>query len=85
VPLHAPDQALEHRRGAESAYEDAPSADELARIARTAYEEGETKILDLLDAYRTALAVRVRSVDLHLEARGAEIELDRATGVESVP
>jgi outer membrane protein, heavy metal efflux system len=75
----------EARRGAESAYDAAPSADELARIARTAYEEGETKILDLLDAYRTALAVRLRAIDLHLEARKAEIELDRATGVENLP
>jgi cobalt-zinc-cadmium efflux system outer membrane protein len=75
----------EARRRAESAYEGAPSAEELVGIARTAYEEGETKILDLLDAYRTALAVRLRLIDLHLEARKAEIELDRATGVESVP
>jgi cobalt-zinc-cadmium efflux system outer membrane protein len=75
----------EARRGAEAAYESAPPADELARIARAAYEEGETKILELLDAYRTALAVRLRAIDLHLEARKAEIELDRATGVDSVP
>jgi outer membrane protein, heavy metal efflux system len=75
----------EARRNAESAYESAPPAEELVRIARAAYDEGETRILDLLDAYRTALAVRLRLVDLHLEARKAEIELDRAIGFESGP
>ena len=50
-----------------------------------AYDEGEMRLLELLDAYRTTVAVRLRLVDLRLEARRAEIGLDRATGVESIP
>ena len=70
------------RREAETAYAEGAFADELIRIAKTAYEEGEMKIFELLDAYRTTLAVRLRLIDLQSEARRAEIAIDRATGVE---
>jgi cobalt-zinc-cadmium efflux system outer membrane protein len=70
------------RREAEAAYGKGADAGGLIRIARAAYEGGESRILDLLDAYRTALAVSLRLVDLRVEARRAEIDLDRATGVE---
>jgi cobalt-zinc-cadmium efflux system outer membrane protein len=73
------------RHEAESAYAAAADADELARIARAAYEEGEMRILELLDAYRSALAARLRLIALRVEARSAEIALDRATGVERLP
>ena len=73
---------VEARRQAEAAYGAAADANGLMRIARAAYEGGESKILDLLDAYRTALTVSLRLVDLRVEARRAEIDLDRATGKE---
>ncbi len=72
------------RREAEQAYAAAEDPEDLARIARTAYEAGEMRILDLLDAYRTALAVRLRMIDLRVDARGAEVELDRSVGAEVV-
>jgi outer membrane protein TolC len=73
------------RREAETSYAQGAGSDELTRIARTAYEEGEMKIFELLDAYRTTLASRLRLIDLRSEARRAEIALDRATGVERLP
>ncbi len=53
---------------------------QLEQIARTAYQEGETGILELLDAYRTSLQSRLRSLDLASAARQAEIELERVVG-----
>lgn len=73
------------RREAETAYAEGAGADELIRIAKTAYDEGEMKIFELLDAYRTTLAVRLRLIDLQAETRRAEIALDRATRVERLP
>jgi outer membrane protein, heavy metal efflux system len=70
------------RREAEDAYAAAGDPRELARIARASYEAGEMRILELLDAYRTALTVRLRTIDLHVEARRAEIELNVALGAE---
>jgi cobalt-zinc-cadmium efflux system outer membrane protein len=58
---------------------------ELARIARIAYDEGERGILELLDAYRGALAARVRAIALRAAARAASIELEALTGNEVVP
>jgi cobalt-zinc-cadmium efflux system outer membrane protein len=72
----------EARREAEATYGPASDPDALVRIASGAYEEGEMRILELLDAYRTALAARVRIIELRLEARRAEITVDVATGVE---
>jgi outer membrane protein TolC len=40
------------------------------------------RILELLDAYRTALAARVRMIELRAEARRADLAVDVATGVE---
>jgi len=56
------------------------AADELTRIAEVAYREGEVGILELLDAVRTASRARARSIDLRLEARLAQIALERAVG-----
>ena len=55
-------------------------ADELVRIAVVAYREGEVGILELLDAARTATRARNREVDLRLDARLAQIALERAVG-----
>jgi outer membrane protein TolC len=54
--------------------------DELLQIAEVAYREGEVGILELLDAGRTASRARVRHIDLRLEARLAQIALERAVG-----
>jgi cobalt-zinc-cadmium efflux system outer membrane protein len=56
------------------------AAEELVQIAEVAYREGEVGILELLDAVRTASRARVRSIDLRLEARLAQIALERAVG-----
>jgi len=61
--------------------EDAEAAgDELTKIAEVAYREGEVGILGLLDAVRTALRARVRSIELRFDARLAQIALERAVG-----
>lgn len=61
--------------------EDAESAgDELRQIAEVAYREGELGILELLDAVRTASRARSRSIELRLDARLAQIALERAVG-----
>jgi cobalt-zinc-cadmium efflux system outer membrane protein len=51
-------------------------ADQIVRIAEVSYEAGERGILELLDAYRTASAARLRQTDLDAGAREAEIELE---------
>jgi len=71
-------------RAAEDTYAAAGTAEDLIRIARAAYEGGEMRILELLDAYRTALGVRLRMIDLRAEARRAELALNRALGTEVV-
>jgi outer membrane protein TolC len=52
----------------------------LEAIAEVAYREGEMGILELLDALRTALRARLRSLELQFEARVAQIALERAVG-----
>ena len=56
------------------------AAVELVRIAEVAYREGEVGILELLDAVRTASRARIRSIELRLDARLAQIALERAVG-----
>lgn len=57
----------------------APSAD-LVRIAESAYQGGESTILELLDAYRGALDAEITALDLEWKAREARIEFDLLTG-----
>lgn len=72
-------EALALRQAALS--QDAEGAgDELTQIAEVAYREGEVGILELLDAVRTATRARNRSIELRLEARLAQIALERAVG-----
>jgi cobalt-zinc-cadmium efflux system outer membrane protein len=73
------------RRDAERRYVDAADPEDLVRIAGAAYEEGAMGILELLDAGRTALTVRLRILDLHAAARRAEVALGRAVGQEVTP
>jgi cobalt-zinc-cadmium efflux system outer membrane protein len=67
-------------RQAALAQEQPGAADELVQIAEVAYREGEVGILELLDAVRTASRARIRGTDLRLDARLAEIALERAVG-----
>ncbi len=72
-------KALALRQAAVS--EDAEAAaDELTQIAEIAYREGEVGILELIDAVRTASRARMRSIELRLDARLAQIALERAVG-----
>jgi len=72
-------------REAEKAYRVAGNPEELVTIARAAYEAGEMRILELLDAYRTALSARLKAIELSAGARHAEIELSRSLGAEVFP
>ena len=56
------------------------TAEELVQIAVVAYREGEVGVLELLDAARTASRARIRRIDLQLDARLAQIALERAVG-----
>ena len=57
-----------------------PTSDRLTATAEAAYRAGEVGILELLDAYRTALDAELEAADLEQRARSAEIELTRALG-----
>ncbi len=54
-----------------------PEALALMRIAEAGYRGGELGILELLDAYRSALDARRRVLDLEQQARRSRIALDR--------
>ena len=56
-----------------------PSAD-LVRIAESAYQAGESTILELLDAYKGALEAETTALDLEWKAREARIEFDLLSG-----
>lgn len=72
-------EALTLRQAAVSQDQEA-AGDELMRIAEVAYREGEVGILELLDAVRTASRARTRSIEIRLDARLAQIALERAVG-----
>ncbi len=74
------------RRVARAYGEDAEGrAVELQTIARLKYDEGESGILELLDAQRTALTMQLRALAARYEAKDAEIERDRVIGNEVKP
>ena len=52
---------------------------ELVRIAEAAYHSGEIGVLELIDAYRSALDAEAEALTLELQARLVRIELDAAT------
>jgi len=60
----------------------AVNASQLERIAQVSYDAGERGILELLDAYRSSGAARIRQASLDAAARQAEIELERVSGWE---
>ncbi|WP_296641333.1 TolC family protein [Thiobacillus sp. 65-1402] len=53
---------------------------ELLRIAETAYQGGESSLLELLDAYRNTLETETTALELEKRARDARIEYDLLTG-----
>jgi outer membrane protein TolC len=55
-------------------------ATELVATAEVAYREGELGLLAWLDAVRTASRARMRDIDMRLDARSAQIALERAVG-----
>jgi cobalt-zinc-cadmium efflux system outer membrane protein len=57
-------------------------ANEIERIAQVSYDAGERGILELLDAYRTGTAVRLRQAMLDAAVRQAETELEFVSGWE---
>ncbi len=57
-----------------------PTSERLTATAEAAYRAGEVGILELLDAYRTAVDAEVEAAKLEQRAREAEIELTRALG-----
>ena len=56
--------------------------DDIERIAQVSYEAGERGILELLDAYRTTSAARIRQAELDEAVREAEVELEFVSGWE---
>ncbi len=52
---------------------------ELVRIAETAYRANEIGVLELVDAYRSALQAEQTALQLALDARMSRIELDKFT------
>jgi len=54
--------------------------DQLLRTAETGYREGQTGIVELLDAYRTARTTRLRDLELRRDAQFARLELWLALG-----
>jgi cobalt-zinc-cadmium efflux system outer membrane protein len=58
----------------------ADSAADLVAMADVAYREGDIGIVALLDALRAAARSKVRDVDVQLEARLAQVALERAVG-----
>ncbi len=74
--------AVLERRALADRYRTAAAAiaSPIERIALVSYEAGERGILDLLDAFRTAGAARLRQVELDSAVREAEIELAFVSG-----
>jgi len=58
---------------------------ELTRIAEMAYQEGEQRILEVLDAYRTVLHSELRALELKAAARKAVLQLERVMGERILP
>src|SRR5215813_9020366 len=58
---------------------------ELTGITRTAYQEGEVGILELLDSLRVNRAAHLRLLDLQAAVKEAFVELERVIGEEVRP
>jgi cobalt-zinc-cadmium efflux system outer membrane protein len=80
-------EAVRLKRAAVEQYrrEVGPLGDDLNRIVRVAYDEGEVGILELLDSYRVTRQALLRLVELESLVKEAQIDLDRAVGEEVLP
>jgi cobalt-zinc-cadmium efflux system outer membrane protein len=77
-------QAAQELRTAADTYRrmSVPTSDQLRRIAQVSYDAGERGILELLDAFQSASAARLRLLDLEAASAHADIDLAWATTVE---
>ena len=66
--------AVKYRKGSVQA------SQELIEIAEAYYRAGEIGIIELLDAYRSALNAKLTALDFEYKARSARIKLDYLTG-----
>ena len=60
----------------------AQPAEELIRIARVAYDEGEAGVLEVLDALRLRRNAGLKKLEMDAALREAFLELERAVGEE---
>lgn len=72
--------ALRVRQEALSTAAAASTEDDLVAMAEIAYREGDMGIVTLLDALRTSARSQTREIDMQLEARLAQVALERAVG-----
>ncbi len=77
-------EAMEHAARQARSFEtdQLPRLEKLMRRADVSYKEGERPVFELLDAHRTAREMRIRHVELMLQARLYRIELLAALGSE---
>jgi outer membrane protein, heavy metal efflux system len=80
--VQAASEVVAHRREALSTAARESSGEELLAAAQVAYREGDVGILAWLDALRVASRANVRNIEIQLEARLAQIALERAVGEE---
>lgn len=74
-------QSLQYRQTAVAFRKDSVQVThELIRIAEAYYRAGEIGILELLDAYRSALDAELTALDFEHKARSARIKLDYLSG-----
>jgi outer membrane protein, heavy metal efflux system len=80
--VHAASEVMARRREALSTAARESRGEELLAAAQVAYREGDVGILAWLDALRVASRANVRNIEIQLEARLAQIALERAVGEE---
>lgn len=74
-------QTLQYRKSADSYRKESVQAvSDLIKIAETYYRAGEIGIMELLDAYQSALDAELTAIDFEYKARIARIKLDYLTG-----
>ncbi len=74
-------QSMQYQRSAAKFRQDAvKNAHKLIEVAEAYYRAGEVGILELLDAYSSALNAELTALDLEFKARSVRIKLDHITG-----
>jgi outer membrane protein, heavy metal efflux system len=72
--------ALRMRQEALTTAASTSTEDDLVAMADVAYREGDIGIVTLLDALRTSARSQIRDIDMQLDARLAQVALERAVG-----